>query len=98
MTIGTYTAGSASSLTLSPQRIYTLLNDDDTDSIYITVGFGVTPDGSDGENKFIITPGVSVDIGPGENILNFAASAGTPRLLISSVVAEASVLAACGVS
>lgn len=82
---------------LEANRIYTLLNDDATDTIKIAVGTA-TPDGADGEDKYILSPGSAVDIGPGETILRFAAVANAPKLLISSIVAEASVLAACRVS
>lgn len=92
------TSTSPESMSLDPRRIYTLLNDDDTDAIYLSIGQGVDADGADGENKYVLSPASGVDIGPGESVLNFTAAANTPRLLISSVVAEASVLAACGVS
>ncbi len=92
------TSTDAVSVGLEPQRIYTLVNDDSTHDIYLAIGQGNSADGADGDNKYVLSPGACVDIGPGERILSYASSANTPRLLISSVVAEASVLSACGVS
>lgn len=96
--LATIQTGAAESMTLDPRRIYTFLNDNETDTIYIATGQGNSADGGYGNDKYRLSPGSGVDVGPGETVLNFAASTNSPRLLISSVVAEASVLAACGVS
>lgn len=92
------TASGGTQRTLERTRIYSIINKDLTDSVYLSVGYGIAADGGDGEGKYILTPGEAVDIGPGETILTAAAAANTPKIGISSVIAEASVLAACGIS
>lgn len=87
------TATSVDSLGLDPRRIYSILNDDATDAINIAIN-SASADGDDGFDKIILSPGTSVDIGPGATILRYAAAANNPRLLISSIVATSSQLAA----
>lgn len=92
--IGTYAVGTvAGTLALDPTHIYTIIHKGvdatfavDGNQINLAVGAAV-PDGGVGADKYFLSDGEAVDIGPGQSLLTFQCAAGAPLFGLSSIVA-----------
>jgi hypothetical protein len=84
------TAASDGTVTLNPQRTYTVAHDGerndgsttDTSTIYLANDAVADRDGSEGANKAKLLFGRELVIGPGITTLHFGTEAGTPTLTI----------------
>ena len=90
-TVATTSSG-VSEIGLDPDREYTIIHNSkdaahssDTNDVYLAIN-GATPDGSLGENKYILSNARAIIVGPGITKLAFRAANGAPTLGVSSSV------------